>query len=59
MYLPVCLQSLDGRAIRVDEAGRGRSSSSRGGSRGGFGGGGFGGRGRWRGYMQAKGRQFA
>ncbi|KAG7273183.1 hypothetical protein CRUP_019310 [Coryphaenoides rupestris] len=43
-------KSLDGRAIRVDEAGRGRSGSSRGSTRGGgFGGGGFGG-GRGGGY---------
>ncbi|XP_056449445.1 uncharacterized protein LOC132461541 [Gadus macrocephalus] len=35
--------SLDGRSIRVDEAGRGRSGGSRGGSRGSFGGGGGGG----------------
>uniref|UniRef100_A0A8C5BEY0 RRM domain-containing protein n=1 Tax=Gadus morhua TaxID=8049 RepID=A0A8C5BEY0_GADMO len=36
-------KSLDGRSIRVDEAGRGRSGGSRGGSRGNFGGGGGGG----------------
>ncbi|XP_059915434.1 cold inducible RNA binding protein a isoform X2 [Gadus macrocephalus] len=45
-------KSLDGRSIRVDEAGRGRSGGSRGGSRGNFGGGGggFGGRGGGGGY---------
>ena len=40
--ISISFQSLDGRTIRVDDAGNGRSGGGGGGSRGGYGGGGRG-----------------